>query len=174
MLTKKDKERQQLKRQLLSGRITGDIFVKAVTALDQSTKYRVDASANLKLLTTPTIVAYFDTHIDDSQAYQDLLSLTYWHVGQKFAIMKNNRVKAIENFTLAYESSLKAGSRRHRAWRAYIQASIAYLKSDLKQVKINYAKMPLGDGNRQIIKNFIDRLERNEDPDYLIDYGLNR
>jgi hypothetical protein len=170
MTVDRDLERARLHKDLVAGAITGVVFLEAIEKLDQSTKDRVDAPANLKLLTAPEVASYFKENSDCTQAYQDLLSLTYWHVGQTAAIKDANHESALQYFKQAHTASVTAGANRHRAWRAYIAASIAYLEEDLPELLANYNKLPSEDGNRPIIETFIHRLREGGAPDYRADY----
>lgn len=169
--TRHDKDRRKLLQQLLDGSLLDGEFIDAVRHLDQSTEERLDAPANLVLLTNEVVREKFDDSSLHRQAYLDLLSLTYWHAGQHLAF-GDDKSAALEHFRAAFDASLEAGADRHRSWRLYIAASIAYLENDKESVEENYKKLPPDDKNRPIIENFLRRLDKSQAPNYKADYSL--
>lgn len=169
--TRHDKDRRKLLQQLLDGSLLDGEFIDAVRHLDQSTEERLDAPANLVLLTNEVVRERFDDSSPYRQAYLDLLSLTYWHAGQHLAFESDTQA-ALKHFQGAFDASLEAGADRHRSWRTYIAASTAYLENNKIALEENYNKLSPDDKNRPIIENFLRRLNKGEMPNYKADYSL--
>ena len=154
--------------EVLLHKISHKNFIDKIMKLDQSTPNRVDAAGNLSILKNKKIEKIF-RRSSLKKEYYNLLSLTYFHMGQKIADRDNK--KALYYFKLSLKASNRLGFNKHTQWKKYIKGTIAYLNYDKNKLKKILIFLE-GGRNKNIIKHFLERLEKEGNIEYKKDYSL--
>ncbi len=157
-----------LLEKLLLHKISQRDFIAKIMKIDQSTPNRIDAFDNLSILENKKIKKIFKRS-SFKKDYYNLLSLTYFHLGQINAD-KNNE-KALYYFKLSLLASNRLGFKKHTQWKKYIKGTIAYFTYDKNRLK--KILLSLDDGrNKDIIRHFLERLKKGGNIEYKKDYSI--
>ncbi len=158
---------EDLKIGLISKDISPDSFLKKILELDQSTPGREESLKNLALLEDEDVRKIFEggDYVSD---YWNLLSFTYFHVGQIESM--SGSVKAITFFESALLMAEKVDWEEYEIhWKYYVEATVAYFKKDINKLEEIFLKMEEG-RNKEIVGNFIKGLKLRGDINYQEDY----
>ncbi|MBI2551532.1 hypothetical protein HYV73_04320 [Candidatus Uhrbacteria bacterium] len=74
---------ERLKAELLDGRLSAADFIASLMKLDQSTPSRDQAEGNVKVPTDPLVSEVLGRDEDVASDFNNLLSLSFFHIGQK-------------------------------------------------------------------------------------------
>ena len=161
-------EEISLMEKLILNKISHKNFIDDVMSLDQSTPDRINAISNLKVLENKKVKKILKRS-KSSKDYYNLLSLTYFHLGQMTADKNNG--DSLSYFKKSLEASNRLGFKRHTQWKTYIKGTIAYLTYDKNKLK---KIIPLlEDGrNKSIIQHFLHGLEERGSIEYKKDYSI--
>jgi hypothetical protein len=157
-----------LMEELLLHKISHKDFIDKIMELDQSTPDRTDAAINLSVLKNKKIKKIFKKSYLKKE-YLNLLSLTYFHLGQANADKDNK--KALHYFKSSLKASNRLGFNRHTQWKKYIKGTIAYFNYDKNKLKKILLSLDEG-RNKNIIKHFLERLEKGNNIEYKKDYSI--
>lgn len=156
---------QSLKERLLSGVVSLEDVRKTLLALDQSTPSRDAAEGNLKFLYDPEMVEYVEKKSENTEAYYRFLSLTEFHVAQKFALKEP--AESLSYFKKSLESAKKDSSQE--VWIAYVQGTILYMEG--KEIPESIIDAAKDQRNMEILRNFNTGLKARGTPLYKEDYS---
>lgn len=157
-----------LKEELLAGTLSPFDFINRLDALDQSTPGRENAIPNLPILEDPEVMAMFENS-EHASCYWNLLSLTYFHIGQREA--SSDGEKALAYFEKALDALLKTEFAEEEG--PYLEATIAYFRKDVSRLRDLLPKIPQTPFRRnyEIVENMIEGLQRRGTIDYNEDYN---
>lgn len=160
-------EQDYLKEELLSGNLSPTDFLGKVFALDQSTSDRIEAANNIKLLSDPSVYSLLEDDGDSSFEFHNLLSLSYFHIGQQKLLA--NDLSGQRECEQALQEAQKINADGYEDWRLYIEATLAYLNKDKRLLKSLVGQ--LADGpNKEIAQHMLEGLEKFDVIDYQRDY----
>lgn len=163
---------RDLRIELAKGVISGKEFLEEILRRDQSDGERSMASDNVEILKHPDVAGFFHRPENAGELfeYQNLLSLSYFHIGQKFAGLGLNEQALVE-----FEDSLKiaeqvdvAENEGYEDWVQYIRATIAYLHNDSKGLEKSMEEVK-DPRNVKILESFLKGLGSRGGPDYSAD-----
>lgn len=163
----KENPQEKLKDDLLNGRISPADFVDRVMELDQATTTRDQAEINVRLLTDPSVLKAFEQDEESTFEFNNLLSLSYFHVGQRKLLSGDMEAKS--DFEKALAAAEKIGDESYEQWRHYIRATIAYLDKDIPKLERIAGQME-DNRNKNIVLNMISGLRQYGEIDYRRDY----
>ncbi len=158
--------------ELTTGVITGKEFLKEIFKRDQSDGVRSLAGDNVELLRHPDVADFFQRRENDELLweYHNLLSLSYFHIGQQQAMAGFDR-QALEEF----ESSLQVAEQvevtedyEYGEWVEYVRGTVAYMRNDLETLQKCFDEVQ-DKRNKEILEAFVKGLESRGEPDYAAD-----
>ncbi|MEI8062366.1 MAG: hypothetical protein WCG97_03685 [bacterium] len=165
---------EKLKLKLLSGEITPGAFLDEIEKIDQSTLDRKNSFENIKVLEDAEVREKFKGS-DVVFLYENLLSLTYFHIGQNEAL--EGQVGALSHFQSALEAAKKALEVSGEVvgydseWVYYVRATVSYLRKDLAELESCLPKIT-SRKNMLVVINLIDGLKKRGEIDYKTDYHI--
>lgn len=156
---------KELESDLLSGQLTPEKFLQMVLELDQSTPSREHSITNIEVLTSEPVKAYFADKEEYNFDYYNLISLTYFHIGQIEA--RDNPEKAKLHFISSLEASeyIQSDLGYEENWKNYIKGTLAYFDNDIKVLEAIFPQMEDSD-NKNIVANMIKGLKTTNSVDY--------
>lgn len=161
------KPQDKLKANLLDGRLSPSEYIAQILELDQSIPTRDHAEENVRVLTDPAVLPILEQDKDAAFELRNLLSLSYFHVGQRKLTAGNEQGKS--DFEAALRAAEKITDEGYEQWRHYIQATMAYIDKDIPALERIVGEMEDG-GNRNIVLNMIEGLRKYGSVDYRRDY----
>lgn len=162
-----NEKQKELKRRLLLGELSVATFLEKVFELDQSNPSRDESSRNAELLVDPEVVKKVAEDEDAQFQYNNLLSVSHFHLGQ--LLLMEDPVTALSSFEAALVAAEKIEEEDYEDWKNYIRATIAYLQKDIARLEEIHAKLEDG-ANKQIIGNMLKGLKENGEINYERDY----
>lgn len=157
-----------LRQDLLTGVLSPEKFLREIFLLDQQDRGRAGARDNLIVLNDPQVRAKFE-NTELWESYCNLISLTYFHIGQRAILHEDDFNVALESFKMALEWAQKIDNELYE-WRWYAEGTVAYLNSDLPRLKTAFSKVESQE-NKNILARFIKRIESGQSPNYKEDYN---
>lgn len=173
MTEKKEEQRSELmpqdklKASLLGGQLSPSEFIAEILELDQSIPTRDHAEENVRVLTDPAVLPILERDKDAAFELYNLLSLSYFHVGQSKLAVGNEQ--GMNDFEAALRAAEKITDEGYEQWQRYIQATMAYIDKDILTLERLAGEMEVG-SNKNIILNMIHGLRQYGTVDYRRDY----
>ncbi len=158
-------EYADLKRRYLGGLINFCEVKERLYELDQADIYKAVAELNLEFLYDKDIITFVSSRNDqDKEEYNNILSLTEFHVGQK--LVADYQEIAVEHFRKALESSLLCPC--NIDWSNYLTGTITYLEGErIDEYLIDSIE---DSNNANTLRNFNNGIRSRGYPSYMEDY----
>ena len=158
---------EDLKNSLFGGTLSPADFLQKLFEIDQSAPDHSQALSNLDTLLNAQVIRFFEKENACYEAYLNFLSLTYFHIGQRYALGGDQDVVSFFEKRLAAAQKISDSSSRE--WKQYVCATVAYFRKNVDEVRMVAAKMEEGP-NKNIVKNMIAGLSSRGTIDYERDY----
>ncbi|MBI5003660.1 hypothetical protein HZC00_01035 [Candidatus Kaiserbacteria bacterium] len=153
-----------LKKKLVSGTLSPEVFLDELFKRDQSTSHRQSAEENIAILEDAEVRELLITP-DSRRQYFNLLSISHFHVGQNKAGADVNG--AVESFEAALVAANEITGEDYEWWRAYVEGTVAYFKKDIPVLQDAISRTL--ERNREILESLLEGLQKRGTIDYMTD-----
>lgn len=151
----------------MSGILPPADFIERLFELDQATPQRIAASENVVVLRDAEVQKLFsDSALRHS--YFNLLSLSYFHVGQ--IKVTADVTGALQDFEASLVAANQVTGEDYDWWQSYVAGTVAYLKKDVPSLQAAIPKVSEV-RNKEILGNFLRGLQERGTVDYITDYS---
>ncbi len=157
-----------LRRDLLAGIDTPEVFLEKVRELDQSSDDRGHSVLNLQMLESPDIRAIFERH-DFRDEYYAEMAFAAFHSAQVMSVQGDVEMNSLLQKTLSYLREIKDITRRPLTIE-YVEGTVAYLNNDISLTREIIGKLSHDETNRDVLERLLSGLTQRGYPDYSTDY----
>ncbi len=154
--------------QLLAGTSSPEQFLSCIFSADQEGATRSSAENNLSLLNDPEIAARLQDDPEYKDEYQNLRSLSAFHVAQE-RLVSGNISGATPFLEIASSAANNVAWENYIGWQNYVKATIAYTKGDLTELSRICDEFPVSDSHKEVVEHLKTGLDGGT-IDYLRDY----